>query len=403
MDHRRSARRLAWIALSCITAVCGTVGCSGPEDGPPQPAEAVPTDGDPEVVEPSDTTSETAPAAADAPEPEGPAPRSQPEPDVAVAPPSAEAEARIDDFLATKMIPGWDAKRTTHYLVVHDEDVDARTVRRVAEELEVLRTRQLERLLPPARPIGEIVIVRICESRGQYAAYGAPGGSAGYWSPYHCEVVLYQDRNDKKDAVRVAYSVTSEAYLHHALGGMEAHPWFVNGHGDYFAGHVYRDGELLPRPFGWRTATAREAKARWKDGIHRIGDGSQGAEGERLTLAEWLSWSRGEYEGRNVFAWSVGSTGSAGPDLPPRPVPGAVNAALGWSLVWFLRTTDDPAYRLILPRYWETLTALARDGTDDALDTTERSRRLALALTTALEGIDVERLERDWLAHTWEE
>jgi hypothetical protein len=92
---------------------------------------------------------------------------------------------KIVTFL--KSLPkDWEYERTENYLVVFDEDVDSRRiVNRVTREIEALREQVYEVIFPPDRPVTAVSIVRVCDSRQQYSEYGAPGGSAGYWSPYH--------------------------------------------------------------------------------------------------------------------------------------------------------------------------------------------------------------------------
>ena len=378
----------------------------------------------------------------------------------------SEAERKIQEFIDTKIIKGWSYERTPHYLVVYDDDVDKKIVNRVTKEIEALRAQVYEVMFPPDHPVEAVSIVRVCESRDQYSAYGAPGGSAGYWSPYHEELVLYQDQNDKKDAIRVLYHEAFHQYIYYSVGEVSPHSWFNEGHGDFFSGHVYKSGRFKREPFGWRIGEAKEGKRRWKEGLYRFrakrnrrgepeekaeasdGPAPTGEDRERLTLAEWLTWRQPEYYGNNDFEWSVSADGN------PRPIPGGMNYALGWSFIYFLRTTKNEEYQKILPTYFNTLKAFVTqdraarekaaeaagltggepgepgvDGepvepgepatggeppaeggedteagppnTSDTTDEITKSQWHGEALKEATRGLDLEQLEKDWLEHSW--
>ncbi len=290
-----------------------------------------------------------------------------------------EVEAKLSRFVREKVIKGWAWRRTEHYLLVYDEDVDARIIQRLTGELEAFRAQVLERDFPLAEPSHDVTIVRVCESRKQYMAYGAPGGSTGYWSPYHEEAVLYQDRNDMKGVFAVARSIACQGYLDQALGGIRKHAWFGSGLGDLYAGYTFRAQRYEIQRFVWRTKSAAEAAERWAAGLERTKNAAEGALPERLHLAEWLTWSRAQYDGRND--WQV---------------PGGTNFALGWSFVYFLRTTTNETYGKILTRYYTTLRDLVAAGEHEDGDTDWRSK----ALAAALDGVDLTQLEADWLAAT---
>ena len=337
--------------------------------------------------------------------------------------PDSPEEKKVADFIKNKVIPGWSTYRTPHYLVVHDDDVDRDLVRRVANEIEALRAQVYEVLFPPDRPITSISFVRVCETRKQYSAYGAPGGSAGYWSSGHEELVLYQDKGAKKDAVRVLYHEAFHQYIFYSVGEISPHSWFNEGHGDYFSGHVYKGGKFKRETFSWRTGPAREAKRRWEEGIEREKNNPKGATSpEILHLPEWLTWRQPQYYGRNDWGISQGD-----------------NYALGWSFIYFLRTTKNKQYQQILPRYFNALksfvtqdldaraTALekglegedpgaganpeggpeAGEKTEPTADETdryggvERSEWHGESLKEAIQGVDIVQLEKDWLKHRW--
>ncbi len=302
---------------------------------------------------------------------------------------SPEAK-RVAEFIKKKALPGWSTRRTPRYLIVFDDDVDPALVTEVATELEALRAHVLVPLFPASAQPDAITLVRICDSRRQFLEYGAPKNAAGFWSRARGEIVL----NQREDVLPVAYSMAFSAQLDHALPGVAPHAWFSYGHGDYFAGYQFQSGEFHRRPFRWRTDTAITAKSRWAKGWARgPWSGDAAARGPMLDLRTWLSRDAQQFRGRNLWG-----------------IPAATNSALAWSFIYFLRATDDPAYGQVLPRYFERLSALsaaARDADGGALseeiDAPERSAWAGLALAAALDGVDLEQLEKDWLAHTWEE
>jgi hypothetical protein len=213
---------------------------------------------------------------------------------------------------------------------------------------------------------------------------------------------------------------------------------------------VFKNGKFKREPFGWRTELAREAKRRWAEGIfrYRVPKAREGETvdvevGDRLTLAEWLTWRQPQYYGNNAFGWSEAKDGSQ------RPIPGGVNYALGWSFIYFLRTTKNEEYQKILPKYFNTLKSFVtqdleaqekaleeggltggdgekKDGEGgqpgeggdapnpeggaptaaepkqgETTDVISRGQWHGESLKEATRGLDLEQLEKDWLEHSW--
>ncbi len=348
--------------------------------------------------------------------------------------PEHPEEKKIAQFIKEKVIKGWSTIRTPHYLIVYDDDVNKKKiVNRVVREIEALRSQLYEVMFPPDRPIEAISIVRICETREQYRAYGAPAGSGGYWSSYHEELVLFQDKGNKKGAIETAYHEAFHQYIYYSVGNVAPHSWFNEGHGDFFSGHIYKGGKFKRGPDLGRIGSAKDGKQLWKDGWERKRNVPKGATGpEMLHLREWLTWRKRQYYGRNDWNVSI-----------------RTNYALGWSFIYFLRTTRNEEYQRILPRYFDTLKSFvtqardAREAADSALksglsggdpegggdgdgdegegegegegeataptppdeggttDTVSRSEWHGESLKTALQGIDLDQLQKDWLDHNW--
>lgn len=238
-----------------------------------------------------------------------------------------------------KVIKGWKTLDTENYLLLYDEEVDSGLVKDVARQIEAIREQIYEVLFPSDRPITAVSVVRICKDRAQYMRYGAPGGSAGYWSPGEKELVFYDDNSD--DSLRVLYHEAFHQYIHYSVGDFSPHSWFNEGHGDYFAGHDFKGGKFREKEFQWRKGLAATLKSAWKADLK---DDSTKAYPD---LLEWLAWPQGRYYGRNDYGLGGGQ-----------------NYALGWSFVWFLRTTRKKEYQQILPTYFDTLKGLITEERD---------------------------------------
>lgn len=242
--------------------------------------------------------------------------------------------SKFRDFVKSrKVIKGWKTHDTENYLLLYDEEVDEDLVRDVARQIEAIREQIYEVLFPPDAPITAVSVVRICKDRAQYMRYGAPGGSAGYWSPGEKELVFYDDNSD--DSLRVLYHEAFHQYIHYSVGDFAPHSWFNEGHGDFFAGHDFKRGKFHEEEFQWRKGLAATLKSAWKNDL------KDDAEKKFPDLVEWLSWPQGRYYGRNEYGLAGGQ-----------------NYALGWSFVWFLRTTRKEEYQQILPTYFDTLKGL---------------------------------------------
>jgi hypothetical protein len=178
-----------------------------------------------------------------------------------------------------------------------------------------------EVLFPADREIKDVSIIRVCKDRDQYIQYGGSPASAGYWNRVAEELVFYEDHS-KKDTLSVLYHEAFHQYIYYSVGEISPHSWFNEGHGDYFAGHRYAAGKFVCDTFDWRADKARE----WKKNPKRV------------PLREWVTWDQPQYYGRNKAGMDAGA-----------------NYALGWSLVYFLRTTKKPEYQGVLDRYFKSL------------------------------------------------
>jgi hypothetical protein len=287
--------------------------------------------------------------------------------------------AKFREFIKKeKLVAGWKCQDTKNYLLVFDESVDEKLVRAIGEQIEAIRAQLYEPMFPPDRPITAVSVVRICKDEAQYVAYGTPRGTSGVWSSSQKELVFYEDQSNKKDSLRVLYHEAFHQYIYYSVGEVAPHSWFNEGHGDFFAGHDYRGGKFELGKLLDRTGTAADVKR----------------EGRAPPLPDWLSWSKSKYYARVKV-----------------PLTRHENYSLGWDFIYFLRTTRKREYQGVLDRYFETLkgkVTAARLAAEKAakesgeppaeLSADERKDWLDAALKAGFEGVDMDKLYKDWMA-----
>ncbi len=285
----------------------------------------------------------------------------------------------------SKVIEGWGAVDTEHYVVLYDQEVKKALAATIGEQIEAIRAQIYEKMFPPDKPITALSVVRVCKDPTQYFAYGGGGGSAGYWSPSDKELVFYDDGT--KDSIRVLYHEAFHQYIHYSVGDFAPHSWFNEGHGDYFFGHDYKGGKFHLGEASWRKGTSKALKNR----------------SDLPPLKEWLRWTQRQYYGGNTAKLT-----------------GLDNYALGWDFIYFLRTTRKKEYQGILDTYFQTLKACltkARTWREDYEKALEEWRKdpslpapspptsdiggpeewLETALVAGFEGVDIDQLQKDWL------
>lgn len=212
-------------------------------------------------------------------------------------------------------------------------------------------------------------VVRVCKDNDEYHSYGGPGGSAGYWSSWHQELVVYDDQagGGRRDTWATLNHEAFHQYIYYFLGNFAPHSWYNEGNGDFFSGYQLAGSKFKLRPFDWRLSTIKEqiklAEADRAKGL----DPQQGV----VPLKEIVRWTQQQYYSGN----SKYDTN------------GGIHYAQGWSFVYFLRTGKgaakywDPAYEKVLDVYLRTL--VETDSLDKAVD-------------AAFAGIDFDKLEIAW-------
>jgi hypothetical protein len=293
----------------------------------------------------------------------------------------ARSDLRGIDYrigVRARMVRGWKAEDTENFIVVYHTR-DQPLIRNLVADIESIR-KEYVRLFPPASEITAVSTVRVCKDQAEYLAYGGMRGSAGYWNSATEELVFYdaavkekgKATSDDSNTFIVLYHEAFHQYIHYSAGELPPHPWFNEGHGDFFSGadvHGTKVRRIGVNP--WRlgtiqTAIARRKSVPWKDIL--------------------------EYEQPQYYA-----------------NPGLCYAQ-GWSMVYFLRTapvaTRHPQWSRILDTYFQELKAdyarrlaeLARQG---AVDDHEARRTAGAqarehALERSFEGVDLAALEDEW-------
>lgn len=280
---------------------------------------------------------------------------------------------RID--VRKRLVRGWRAEDTDNYIVIYNTK-DQPLIRKMCLDIEFLRT-QYERYFPPIAPIHTVSTVRVCRDRDEYLAYGGDADSLGYWHEPAGELVLYDAAKAKKRAVaddsdtfEVLYHEAFHQFIHYSAGEIAPHPWFNEGHGDFFGGADVH-GQLRSIDVNARRlATIQKAIAKgctlpWSD-IVRM---EERAFMENATL---------------TYAQS-------------------------WAMVYFLRLAPEvqanSAWAAILPTYFDVLKS-AYTHEKSLIPAEKASDRIALwqagrtartrALDAAFDGLDLTEIEAAW-------
>jgi hypothetical protein len=278
-----------------------------------------------------------------------------------------------------KLVRGWKAEDTEHYIVVYDT-TDQPLVRKIVRDLELIHG-EYEKLFPSASDSTPVSTVRVCKSAEEYVSYGGDPHTAGYWNADAEELVLYDaekvERHVKSDADTfvVLYHEAFHQYIHYSCGELPPHSWFNEGHGDYFSGASIKDGRtrsIGPNP--WRVETVK----------------AMVDFGKTIPWKEILRYEQPEYYADDKVGLCY---------------------AQGWAMVYFLRKSkaveQRPEWARILPTYFGTLQRTYRESLAD-LEKTGRKDDVASrakaglaarekALQAAFEGVDVAEIDAAWI------
>ncbi len=248
-------------------------------------------------------------------------------------------------YLVKRDLPdGYFMLETDRYVII--SNTSQKITSEVAHQLEKIRD-LYEKIFPPEKPIEAVSKVRVFADRDDYLAYGAPPSSAGFWSPRHEELVMYDNTaSDKNDTFAVLRHEAFHQYIFYRCGELSPHSWFNEGYGDYFSGAKYRGGAFGPGKFLWRTPVLKKALQ----------------EDKVIPLKDILRFSQAQYYQ---------------PDIR------SICYAQGWSIVYFLREgrLRRKEWGDILDKYLAKL-----------IETRDRVK----ALDYALDGINIDELEAEW-------
>jgi hypothetical protein len=202
-------------------------------------------------------------------------------------------------------------------------------------------------------------VIRVCKDNAEYNSYGGPGGSAGYWSSWDRELVIYdaQKTSGRDDTWRVLNHEAFHQYIYYFYGELAPHSWYNEGTGDFYSGYTWKYGRFILKPFHWRLPLIAEMIRTDK----------------YVPLEEIVRYSQQQYYGSSEYGTSGGH-----------------HYAEGWALIWFLRTGKknarcwNEAWDHILDTYLETLA-----------DTGDLDR----AVDVAFQGVDWEEMEECWKSY----
>ncbi|MDF1798038.1 MAG: hypothetical protein P1V81_02590 [Planctomycetota bacterium] len=307
------------------------------------------------------------------------------------SPVRAKKRRELQDYV--RRTPGWELYETENYFIVSHND-DKRFMKELMERLEAIRAVYMVDYPPekarksgtpesggvaadedgepgedvPVDPefgrttVGEAdpmelartSVVRVCANRDEYHSYGGPGGSAGYWSSWDQELVIY-DTRPRSDTWLVLNHEAFHQFIYYFYGKLAPHSWYNEGTGDFYSGYQYKHKKFVLKEAAWRKATAAEMIKT----------------GKFVPLEKLVRWSKREYYGDNEYGFGGGEL-----------------YAQGWSFVYFLRTgkksckdwNDD----------WDTIL-------DTYLDTLASTSDLDKAVDAAFADVDWEDLQDAWV------
>ena len=301
----------------------------------------------------------------------------------------AQKRAELTDYV--RRTPGWELHETENYFIVSHLN-DKKFIKDLKERLEAIRAVYMEDYPPevaqkardaraareaadrgeeePELKVGEdeqsatavdpmelarTSIVRVCANPDEYHSYGGPPGSAGYWSSYHKELVIYWDPSGGgRDTWLVLNHEAFHQFIYYFYGQLSPHSWYNEGTGDFYSGYKYKNKKFTLKEAEWRRATAMEMIKTE----------------EYVPLEEITRYTQSEYYGNNDYGLGGGAL-----------------YAQGWSFVYFLRTGEKNAkgwnddWNNILKTY---------------LDVLAETSDLDQAVDVAFDGVDWKEMEECW-------
>ena len=275
--------------------------------------------------------------------------------------------------------PGWRLLETPskNYLIKTNCE-DRKSINLAIKRLEASR-KLFEEDFPPAEPITNVSVVRICETNEEFQMFSGMGnGVAGYFSPSSEELVLYFGENSNGLDLTLAV-MTHEGfhqYCHFLFNRAAAHRWYDEGHGDYYGAFKLVGSKLKPNED-------------MKGGLARIPEIKRMiANGDVAPLSDHLRYTHPQWQGQ-------------GPS-------GVSCYAQSFTIIYFLREGTrgrvsskyfKKEYKDIIPNYIASLHAGYVKAYADYVEEQEESLKTALEADADEEIIDnlKERISKPWL------
>lgn len=251
----------------------------------------------------------------------------------------------------------WYVETKSFILLSNLKSTHKATIKVLQRNIEQIRG-GFELLLPPAKPITAVSVVRIPGTSNEYATYvGAKyGWSGGLWMSSRRELVIRasdggSSKFKKEQMLTTAYHEGFHQYLFYAVGQTQVHSWFNEGHACFFEGAVINNSSLKIREEKYK---ASNVDAMMKSNAFSL---------QRIIDMPHAQFYAGSDENR------------------------ANNYGSAWLVVYYLRKhaafDKKSPYRSICDRYYaEVIATRDRDA----------------ANKKAFEGIDMAKLEADIIA-----
>lgn len=264
----------------------------------------------------------------------------------------------------------WRFIDTRHYIVIYN--CDDPLARHIAKRVEYMREFAFETVFPPVAPIEEAMVVRVCKEMDEYYHYGAPRGSAGYWSPGHDELVfpdLSRSKKPDKATIGVLNHEAFHQYIHYALLKNSLPIWFNEGFAEYF---------FCVESTGKKLKFMKRHPMRYS--VVKSALGSK----QLIPIPEFIKYTQPRYYARPSLCYSQ-----------------------GWAFcTWMKNITKDERYKRIpevmfqemQKGYLERLNGLSAGGGGGGGRGMwgEYNDVVQAAMAKAFEGIDLEQMDKDF-------
>jgi hypothetical protein len=245
-----------------------------------------------------------------------------------------------------ELIDTWSFIDTPHYIVIYD--CDKRLAKTIAKRIERMRAQCFETWFPPKRPIEDVMVVRVCKDHATYNHYGGPPGTGGYWASFRDELVFPDFSRSKKadkSTLGVLHHEGWHQYLHYATGGRPSPIAFNEGMAEFF---------FCAEPKGRKKMSIGNRHPMRHSVVK-----TAASTGELFPVAEFLMLTQRQHYSKPSLCYSQ-----------------------GWALFyWLLKGTKNKAYQQIPVKIYDALVEMSWEQ----------------AVTHALEGIDTEKLHKDFL------